>query len=61
MNYWPGTKIVKSRGNAFDWKNTNSNILNDPQLRAVNLLLKQKTELKSKKSFTIYSKAGRAK
>ena len=20
MNYWPGTKIPKSRGNAFDWR-----------------------------------------
>lgn len=21
MNYWPGTNIVRSKGNAFDWRN----------------------------------------
>lgn len=61
MNYWPGTKIVKSQGNAFDWRNKDSCILSDPHVRAVNTVLLQKAELKAKKSFTIYSKARRKK
>lgn len=61
MTYWPGTKIVKSRGNAFDWKNKESSLLTDPHLRAVNAVLLQKAALESKKSFTIYSKARREK
>jgi hypothetical protein len=28
MKYWPGTKIVKSEGNAFDWRNQDKTDLN---------------------------------
>ena len=26
MIYWPGTKIVKSKGNAFDWRSRVSTV-----------------------------------
>lgn len=29
MKFWPGTNIVKSTGNAFDWRNTPSEMLLD--------------------------------
>lgn len=62
MNFWPGTKIRKSHGNAFDWKTRDpSYVLQDKDIKAVNLINKQKAELESKRSFTIYSKARREK
>ena len=35
MNYWPGTKIIKSQGNAFDWHGP-SYILSIPEIRNSN-------------------------
>ena len=59
MNYWPGTKIIKSRGNAFDWRNSTSKVTNTKEFK-----LSQHSTLANagagtdrKKSFTIYSKA----
>ena len=57
MNYWPGTKIVKSRGNAFDWQGKCSEIVSDPKIRMSNATKKQMATVAHKKSFTIYSKA----
>lgn len=59
MTYWPGTKIRKSTGNAFDWRNTQSNITQSKEFKlsqssSINMAGKG-TE--KGKSFTIYSKA----
>lgn len=63
MNYWPGTNIPKSRGNAFDWHGNTSRLLEDPIIRASNSSKLQKTAASSdpKRTFTIYSKARREK
>jgi len=33
MTYWPGTKIRKSTGNAFDWRKTQSTITSSVHFR----------------------------
>lgn len=62
MNYWPGTKIIKSQGNAFDWRKRGSAVLNDPIIKASNSAKKKSTPKtpEPRQSFTIYSKAKRA-
>lgn len=58
--YWPGTKIVKSRGNAFDWRNnTGSAILNDKAFMHSEIAKKNSsgTGTDPRKQFTVYSKA----
>lgn len=43
--YWPGTNVIKSRSNAFDWKGHSSEIMkkfdmqmsNNAKLQAINL------------------------
>lgn len=62
MNYWPGTNIIKSHGNAFNWRNCKSEVLNDPIIKASNSAKKKSTQktVEPKQSFTIYSKAKRA-
>ena len=64
MNYWPGTKIRKSNGNAFtSWKtNAPSAIAKSEsvpkQLQTNGIAMgKGKDKLNIKKSFTIYAKA----
>lgn len=61
MNYWPGTNIVKSRGNAFDWRKGFSVVANDKSIRATNNAKKQAISAgpEPKQAFTIYSKAKR--
>ena len=59
MNFWPGTKIRKSRNNAFDWRDGISVIVNDKHIKASN---HSKTMMAGagsdpKRAFTIYSKA----
>ena len=59
MNYWPGTKIPKSTGNAFDWRNAKSKIVTSKEFKmsqASSIQMAGKGEEKSR-SFTIYSKA----
>ena len=57
MNYWPGTKIVKSQGNAFtNWKDSRPSVVNNKSLKQS--LVGQKNAAHSKKNqFTIYSRA----
>jgi len=63
MTYWPGTKIVKSRGNAFDWRGRQSQLTQDRDLMATNSAHKQKfgtsaaTSPEPHRAFTIYSRA----
>ena len=60
MKYWPGTKIPKSTGNAFDWRNATSNIATTKEFK-----LSQASTIQMagkgtdpKRQFTIYSRAG---
>lgn len=61
MNYWPGTKIVKSQGNAFDWRGRTSIVTQDKHLKASNNAKAQMAGASTdpKRSFTIYSRARR--
>ena len=57
--YWPGTKIIKSQGNAFDWRNYGSTILQDKKFLFSEIAKKNSagTGTDARKQFTIYSKA----
>lgn len=65
MNYWPGTNIIKSNGNAFtSWKAGNpSVILKDKTINASNQFKKINADAGSdpRRAFTIYSKAKASK
>lgn len=59
MNYWPGTNIPKSNGNAFtSWK-TAEQISKESKTKQMRLsgVMTKPEDLSRKKSFTIYSKA----
>lgn len=61
MNYWPGTKIIKSMNNAFtSWKTTGSAITNSAEWKASEAAKRQMRTQKNI-SFTIYSKAQASK
>ena len=36
MNYWPGTKIMKTHHNAFNWKGKESQLMQDVEMRNIN-------------------------
>jgi len=57
--YWPGTKIIKSQGNAFDWRHYGSTIMQDKKFIQSEIAKKNSagTGADPKKQFTIYSKA----
>ena len=62
QQFWPGTRIPKSRGNAFDWRGKSSEICQtlswkNAQAAAVSA---EKSRGKSL-AFTIYSKAKASK
>ena len=59
MNYWPGTNIIKSQGNAFDWRKGTSVVTNDKEIKLSNISKIKMAGAGSdpKRSFTIYSKA----
>ena len=46
--YWPGTNIVKSRANAFNWQGKESEILKQADHRNLNIAAKQKICLDKK-------------
>ena len=55
--YWPGTKIVKSYGNAFtDWKTGTSKITNSKEWKASESA-KRAMKLVKNKPITIFSRA----
>ena len=63
MQYWPGTNIKKSQGNAFDWRSTLSQITQTKEFK-----LSQHSTISNagngadkKRTFTIYSKAKASK
>lgn len=59
MNYWPGTKIIKSQGNAFDWRNMRSQITTTKSFKVSQnaTVANAVAGTDPKRSFTIYSKA----
>ncbi len=55
--YWPGTKIVKSQGNAFtSWKEAPSLVTRDKEWRTAEAA-KRQMGLQTNRPFTVYSKA----
>ncbi len=55
--YWPGTKIVKSQGNAFtSWKEAPSLVTTSRDWKASEASKRQMT-MQTNRPFTIYSKA----
>lgn len=63
MKFWPGTNIVKSKANAFDWRNNISQIASTKEFK-----LSQNASIQMagsgsdpKKQFTVYSKAKASK
>ena len=59
MTYWPGTKIRRSTGNAFDWRNNTSEIANTKEFRQSQAATKQMAG--KGKNFTIYTRAKASK
>lgn len=60
MRYWPGTNIVKSHGNAFDWRNYKDKSLIDDWDWKASVVAKQNSAGNGndkRRTFTIYSKA----
>lgn len=59
MKYWPGTNIPKSKGNAFDWRSSVSQITNNKSFKnsQASTILMAGTGTDPKKQFTIYSRA----
>jgi hypothetical protein len=58
--YWPGTKIVKSRGNAFDWQSDPRSEIVNNQSFVASARAKRNSRgsgTDPRKQFTIYSKA----
>jgi len=56
IDYWPGTKIIKSRGNAFDWRQKSSEVLSSHEWKSSESARRQ-SALNPNRSFTVYSKA----
>lgn len=56
MTYWPDTKIVKSYGNAFNWRQEPSEILSSHDWKSSESA-RRKAVTKPAKQFTVYSKA----
>lgn len=59
MNYWPGTTIIKSKGNAFNWQGSVSQIAAHKSFKQSqsSALINAGNGTDVKKQFTIYSKA----
>ena len=54
--YGPGTKIVKSHGNAFDWQQKPSEVLSSQEWKSSEAARRQSV-MNPGRSFTVYSKA----
>lgn len=62
QEYWPGTRIPKSRGNAFDWKGGYSQIFASRSFKNAQAAAKAAEGVTEKaRSFTIYTRAKAAK
>jgi hypothetical protein len=60
MIYWPGTKIVKSYGNAFNWREEPSEVTSTKEFKA-SVAAKRNTHMQKSRQFTVYSKAQASK
>ena len=56
MNYWPGTKIVKSMNNAFNSRTEPSEVTATKEFKA-SVAAKRNTQMQKSRKFTVYSKA----
>ena len=54
---WPGTNIIKSEGNAFDWRATAKGLYSRAELAALESGVKAKLSTEFKASIPTYSKA----
>lgn len=59
--FWPGTKIPKSQGNAFDWRGVSLATSDKDWRTTQNLRTISKASTETVRSFTIYSKARKSK
>ena len=59
MNYWPGTKIIKSHGNAFDWRKGVSQIASTKSFKVSQnaTIANAGAGSDPNRAFTIYSRA----
>lgn len=56
MNYWPGTKILKSTRNAFNWKEEPSVVTSSKNFK-LSVAASRGVQMKKSRQFTVYSKA----
>jgi hypothetical protein len=56
MNYWPGTEIVKSTRNAFNWRAEPSEVTSTKEFKA-SVAAKRNAQMQKSRKFTVYSKA----
>lgn len=61
MSYWPGTKIPKSTGNAFDWQKSESQITKQVDFKNTNNAKKYMLGQTESKFFSTFSKAKSSK
>ena len=58
QQYWPGSNIIKSSGNAFDWRNTAQGLYSDAELSHLQSYVKsQMVSTEFKPSIPTYSRA----
>jgi len=55
--YWPGTNIIKSKGNAFSWQGKGSQFLKELKKSSDSTQNARPNGVTQGKAFTIYSKA----
>ena len=62
QQYWPGTRVPKSRNNAFDWRGKPSEVFQTISWKTAQAAAVSAEKAKGKTvAFTIYSKARAAK
>ena len=57
QQFWPGSNIVKSSGNAFDWRNTAKSLYTKSELAYLQSGVLSKLKLEEKAQVLVYSKA----
>lgn len=55
MTYWPGTQIIKSENNAFNWRRP-SEVTATKEFKA-SVAASRNTQMQKSRKFTVYSKA----
>ena len=57
QQFWPGTNIVKSSGDAFDWRNTAKGLYTQKEINHMNGCAKANNTTKFKPSFMSFTRA----